>query len=273
MKKKIILLFTLFLTFVLLINTADARRFGGGRSLGKSWSGVSHRNHSSYAYPQNKRTNQVANKKGALKGALMGLVAGGLIGWLISGGAFHGFQGLDFILIAALCFLLFKFFKSRKVMASNKNAYANAYFNQAAYNEGVMFGHNHEAHTNHSSRPSWFNEEKFINGAKRHFINLQAAWDNHDLALIQTYCSPELFENITKERSLYKGLQQTRILNLNARLLDVIDEGDYITAGIEFIAEVISNNQSPEKITEIWSIQHNKLDANGNWVIIGIEQK
>ena len=267
-------MFTIFLSMVLLTSQVDARRFGGGRSFGKSWSSVSSHNKSSYRSALSKGSNFASGKKNMLKGALMGLVAGGLIGSLLSGGGFHGLQGLDFLLIAGAAFFLFRMYQRRKMVPSN--GYGNSAFSHQYQPQNNSFLGSHEANNSDSGQnghPDWFKAQEFIEGAKKHFINLQKAWDQNDLNLIKSYCSPDLYENIVSERSTLASVQTTKVLNLDASLLDLIIEGDVVTAGIEFRATISSNNQTSENIIERWSIQHAKNNAKGDWLIVGIEQK
>ncbi len=271
MKSKILFMFTIFLSMVLLTSSVDARRFGGGRSFGKSWSRSSSAHKSPFSSSRFKNT----SKRGSmLKGALMGLVAGGLIGSLLSGGGFNGLQGLDLLLIAGVCFLLFRLYQRRKMMAG----YANSAFNQQSQaqprNNSFLGGNaSNNSSSNKSDYPAWFKESEFIDGAKKHFMTLQQAWDQNNLSLIESYCSPELFKNIVAERSTLDSSQTTDVLKLDATLLDLVSEGSFVTAGIEFRAQIRSNNQNVENIIEIWSIEHAKNSSNGDWLVVGIDQQ
>lgn len=271
-------MFAIFLSMAVFVNGVEARRFGGGRSFGKSWSSPS-RNSSSYFSKNsaNKASSFSKGRRGSmLKGALMGLLAGGLIGSLLSGVAFHGLQGMDMLILAGIAFLVFRWFQNRKQQTQAYGQHNQSFQQPHQPEQGYQYTNTQQATfqgQNSSQQPSWFNEQKFVEGAKSHFIKLQKAWDNNDLVTIQSYCVPELYNSIAAERADYSGTQQTSVLNLNARLLDIVEEGNMVVAGIEFEATVQSNNEPSERIREVWSIQHEKAHGQGDWLIVGIEQR
>ncbi len=276
MNSKILIFITIFISMALLTTSAEARRFGGGRSFGKSWSSPAHRSSSFSNATSKNRSSLFSGKRSMLKGAFMGLLAGGLLGSLLSGGAFNGFQGMDFLLLAGAAFFLFRMFQKRKMAGNQGQSNASFEQQQAQNNEHSFMGKQEGmggSHHNAHSYPSWFNEKKFVEGAKSHFMTLQNAWDNNDLSTIQTYCVSELYQKIENERVQLQGAQQTQVLSLKANLLDVIDDGAFVIAGVEFIASIRSNNEATENVREIWSIQHAKNHGNGDWLIVGIDQK
>ena len=283
MKSKIVIILTLFITLTFFVQHADARRFGGGRSIGKSWSRSTQGSSGTSSFFGRDRSSQSANKsstnsfsksrssnkRSALKGAFMGLLAGGLLSSLLFGGGFHGFQGMDFLIIFAIGFFLFRLLQKRNSFSNLKSAYANT--QQQSNNQFQQQNHSYREH-DASNRPHWFNEQAFMEQASQHFLSLQEAWDNNNLRLIQSYCSSELYEEISKERLKYSGLQKTEVINLDVKLLDFIQDGEFIVVGIQYSAQLKSNNQSVENIRETWSIAHDKDQARGDWLIVGIEQ-
>lgn len=125
--------------FALTLETADAARFGGGRSFGgKSSMSKPFTNPvpSTSSPTMRQQTTSQAVQPGAaaagsrglfggMGGMLGGLLAGGLIGSLLFGGGMGGGMGgmLDLLLLAGLLYLGFKFFARRRAAAS---ASANA---------------------------------------------------------------------------------------------------------------------------------------------------
>jgi hypothetical protein len=68
--------------------------------------------------------------------------------------------------------------------------------------------------------PAWFDPDAFVQGAKSHFIRLQAAWDRGDVGEIRSYTSPELFEELERERkALGAAPNETEVVRLDAELL------------------------------------------------------
>jgi len=211
------------------------------------------------------------------KGALMGLVAGGLIGSLLSGGGFHGFQGLDFLLIAGAAFFLYRLYQRRNMTAHSGNSNYSTHQAHRSEANGNMFnftGSQSSSFTGNSHQyPAWFNESEFVEGAKKHFMILQRAWEQNDMSLIQTYCVADLYNNIANERAMLEGPQQIEVRSLTAKLLDVVQEGAMVIAGVEFCCEIKSNNEPVERVREIWSIQHASNHGKGDWLIVGIDQR
>lgn len=271
-------MFAVFISMALLTTAAEARRFGGGRSFGKSWSSPSRNTNSFSNFSSAKSSLASAGKRSMLKGALMGLVAGGLIGSMLSGGmgGFNGLQGLDFLLLAGAAFFLFRWYQRKKMSAAPGAPNASFFQGEPTHNANTVSGFmgGREANTaSNSQYPEWFDEKVFVEGAKNHFMTLQAAWDNNDMSLIQTYCVSELYQNLSSERALLSGNQHTQVLSLTAHLLDVVQEGAFVIAGIEFCADIKSNNEPVERVREIWSIQHASHHGKGDWLIVGIDQK
>ena len=271
MKTKFTLIIMLLLSMSMILNTADARRFGGGRSLGKSWSSQSH----SVSKPYNSGRSSILG--GKMKGALMGLVAGGLIGSLLFGGGFNGFQGLDFLLIAGLAFLVFRLLRARQTAITGASNHHYAAQSQQAAPQQQNNTHFDSAapSTTNTSSPAWFDEMQFAQGAKQHYMALQRAWDSGDMESIRSYCSPEFFQEVQTERNKLSGQQFTEILSLETRLIEVQELGVNIIAGIEFKAMLREDKDSSipaKEVIEVWSIQHNKDSAEGDWLIVGITQ-
>ncbi|MDD7804667.1 MAG: Tim44-like domain-containing protein [Endozoicomonas sp. (ex Botrylloides leachii)] len=119
---------------------AEAKRMGGGRSMGKTYktapAPIKSHPYSNNAVQQNKNTEQrttsgreqatpqqKSSRWGMLGSAVAGLAAGGLLASLFGGGSFNGMQGLDFILIALLALSAFFFF--RRLKRNNTHSASN----------------------------------------------------------------------------------------------------------------------------------------------------
>jgi hypothetical protein len=115
MKTLIVAMLTLFVAgAALLPDTADARRLGGGKSFGKQYS-MPRQAQTPQAPQRQQQANNQRNAQGQAAGRggrggmgwlgpLAGLAAGGLLASMFFGGAFEGFQPMDFMLIALLAF-------------------------------------------------------------------------------------------------------------------------------------------------------------------------
>ena len=111
-------------------------------------------------------------------------------------------------------------------------------------------------------------------GAKTHFISLQAAWDKNDLKDIAEYTTPELYAALQNER-LNRGEEThfTEVVTLNTELVEVQREGDEVVASVLF-SGLIREEQSAEakEFTELWHVVHPWDSAEGDWHIAGIQQ-
>ncbi len=105
--KKILTLLTLaILSFGLAAFDAEARRFGGGKSIGKQREAISPQ-----TPPKSAQTPPAASAPAAAgnrwMGPLAGLAAGGLLAALFMGGAFEGINMMDVLMLAALMAAVF----------------------------------------------------------------------------------------------------------------------------------------------------------------------
>lgn len=130
--KKLATLMAMLMAFSLAFTVpdAEARRFGGGKSMGRSFKTAPAPKREP-AFQQNRtdrqqqnatRNQQNNNRKGMFGGFLGGLLAGGLIASLLGGGAFSGIQMMDILILGLLAFVLFKMFRSMsraRAMAGN----------------------------------------------------------------------------------------------------------------------------------------------------------
>ena len=105
--KKLFTLFGVFLvslTLALTAADANAAKFGGKRSFGKSYRTAP----AQQAQPVNSNKPAAAQpagagaKRGMLGGLMGGLLAGGLLAWLFGSGAFEGIQMMDMLILAGV---------------------------------------------------------------------------------------------------------------------------------------------------------------------------
>lgn len=307
MKMLIVALLTLFVAGGLLApEPADAKRFGGGRSLGKQFSAPqkSQAPRPSEATRQPPQQGQAANtgaRQGApaLSGAsrwlgpLAGLAAGGLLASLFFGDAFDGFQIMDFLLIGLLIFGGVMLFKMMRRNAAGVHSGPAAAYGRGSMSPvmppmagvgagqrpaaGAMDGNVQAAPGETlagADTPYWFDGAAFVEGAKTHFIRLQAAWDRSDFRDIREYTSPELFAEVKREReALGSAPNDTEVVRLNAELLGLRRDDDRLIASVRFtglIREDVSGAANP--LDEIWHVAHLWASAEGDWIIIGIQQ-
>jgi predicted lipid-binding transport protein (Tim44 family) len=121
--------------------------------------------------------------------------------------------------------------------------------------------------------PHWFDGPGFLQGAKTHFIRLQAAWDQADFRDIREYTTPQMFAEIQREREQLGGTQYTEVVRIDAQLVTIQRDGDLAVASIRFSGLIREDAQGvAEEFSEIWHVQHVWETPEGDWLIAGIQQ-
>ncbi len=278
---KWIVLLGVLITFAFNSNFAEAKRMGGGRSMGKQTSSAPQKN-AAQQTAQNTMSPQTTPKRN-WGGMLGGLAAGLGLGMLLShfgGGAMM--NGLaNMLMIAAVVmlgiWLLRKFLGAKNRQA--QPAYAGAHFKNYAeqFNEppkavpNIQTGNAQQPSTN---VPTGFDTDGFLRQAKVYFVRLQAAWDAGNVQDIREFTTPEMFAEIrtdlaARDTSVHN---QTDVVTLDAQLLGLEETADYYLASVQFsglIRETADN--APESFTEIWNLSK-PTSGNGGWVLAGIQQ-
>ena len=102
---------------------------------------------------------------------------------------------------------------------------------------------------------------------------MQAANDRKDINDVREYTTPEIFAEISMQmQERGNTVQNTEVLNIDARLLEVSREGDYAVASVRFNAQLRENNGEIENVDEIWNLQTNIRDNQSIWLLAGIQQ-
>ena len=180
MRHFLVMLMVAVMGFGLAVEHAEARRMGGGGNVG-SFSRSADRPAAApnqAAPARQAQPNQAAGSR--MPGMLGGLLAGGLLAALFFGGAFDELRLMDILLIAGLGFLLFRLLARRRtaVAGGPQPAERQPHVAPQAFQPapGATLGGAFD------SPPEWFDRERFLSGAKEHFMTLQRAWDNNDFS-------------------------------------------------------------------------------------------
>lgn len=281
MKRFLTLTIALLAGMTLLMAEAEAKRFGGGSSLGKSYSFSRSKpapTSTNRATQNNAVSNPAARSSGASRwlGPLAGLAAGGLLAAMLFGDGFEGLQILDMLLIAGLIFgaiVLFKAMRSRAATA--RPAGAGAPYQPGGMNyQAEEFGGAAEPQAADYDAPGWFDAAGFVEGAKTHFIRLQAAWDKGDFRDIREYTTPEMYAGLQQEfQRLSQDAHFTEVLTLEAELNAVRREGDQVVASVHFTGLIREDSAAEAgQVGELWHVVHDWDDPDGDWLISGIQQ-
>ena len=276
-----VMVVSLGVLFATGLQTAEAKRIGGGANFGSQKQSFS-RQATTPTTPASTPTRSAAPAAGGASrwlGPLAGLAAGGLLAALFFGGAFDGLKPMDFIIIALFVLGAFMLIRAlRKSSQSTASPYARstagAMPGQAPQPSSIgSFSNAGSSQATLPNAPVWFNEDSFLQGAKEHFTNLQRAWDANDLKTMQEYFTPDLFLELARERARIGDENNvTEVQSLNAQLLDLSREGESVVASVLFQGMVRENYGQPEPIAEIWHVRHAADSAQGDWLIVGIQQ-
>ena len=121
--------------------------------------------------------------------------------------------------------------------------------------------------------PAGFDVDAFQRQAKLNFVRLQTANDAGNMADIKTFVTPEFFAEVEMqylERG--KSTQQTDIVQLDAQLLEVVEEAGQQIASVRFgglLRE--SADATPAAFAEVWHLVR-PADGRTGWVVAGIQQ-
>lgn len=274
--------FAMFMAFVLAIGaggySADvqAKKFGGGKSFGKSFS-ISKAKTTPTATTGAASTTKKSGFLGGLGGGLLGgLLVGGLFASLM-GGAFEGISFGDILLFALIGFLVYKFFIAPKRRAAEQAA-GNGMFRDMS---GQMGGHSQPSPMGGISGfggqpeiqlPPGFNEQAFVKEAKDHYITLQKAWDDNNFDEILDYVSPELYNLLVTERASYgDDKPRTEVVSLMVEIVRGEIVGSTASISLQFSGWIKEGDETSDT-NEIWHLEKNMVNANSNWTIVGIQQ-
>ena len=262
---------------------ANAKRFGGGKSSG---SAPIHQTRQATpttpaAAPAAAPGRAAPAASGASRwlGPLAGLAAGGLLASMFMGDGFEGFQIMDFLIVALIAFLVFRFIAARRRQQQPQMAMpGHAPMQREAHNQPAqpsVFGGSAApaAAAPVINAPAWFNEQSFLAAARNHFQSLQQHWDANEMDKIAEFVTPQMLEFLKRERAeLGDGFQSTYIDNLEVQLDGVDDRPDRTDATLTFRG--VSKNSrfdQGELFSESWHMVR-APGENQPWLVAGIRQ-
>ena len=274
MSKFFTLFFVALISFGLTAQDADARRMGGGSSIGKQRSTTTSQQ---TATPPKPAQAPAAAPAGGNKwlGPLAGLAAGGLLASMFMGGGLAGGMG-NILMILALVGGAFFIFRMLKKPQPQPVQYAG-HTERTAVTDMAAFGSSAApaaAMQASSTRPAWFEDEPFLREAKKQFLRLQDANDRGDINDIREYVTPEMYAEISMQIQERNGrVNKTEVVTLNAEIADVVTEGEVVIASVRFSGMIREEANGPaETFSEIWHIQKSQSQPNATWFISGIQQ-
>lgn len=290
MSKSCLLFCMLMFIFSSLILTfpvdSDAARMGGGRSFGSSSSMSTPAQKPAMrqqtAGQQSAQTSQ-SGRFGGMGGIIGGLLAGTLLGSLLAGNGFSGGGFFDLIILAIIAFVAYKLFIKFRQAKSPAPAPVGDSIGFSPMQRNMSgnpssFGQYEERGTQRSETyqkmdiPANFNVNEFLRGAKLAYTRLQKSWDERNMEDIAQFVTPPVMDVLKEDLAANPNPGKTDILQINADLVDVEQDGESQRAQVYFDVLMRENEQdpAPEQVREIWHFV--KKGDTGNWKLDGIQQ-
>jgi predicted lipid-binding transport protein (Tim44 family) len=287
---------------------AEARRMGGGRSIGRQSNTVQQQHQATPSQPaqsnqamQQQRaqptpTPPAAPNRNRWLGPIAGLAAGLGIAALLShfgmGEAFAGMMANVIIiaLIAMVVIWLIRRFTGRKRdtaqpayagASPSLNAGGTGYSQEPRYSAPPT-GSYLEPQGNPLSTPTisptpvvpaGFDSDAFLRNAKVYFVRLQAAWDVGNVEDIREFTTPEMFAEVRVDLAS-RGTEsnQTDVVQLNAELLGVEERANEYFASVRFSGLLReAPGAAAEPFVEVWNLSKANRAGEG-WLLAGIQQ-
>lgn len=287
---------------------AEAKRMGGGRSIGRQSNITQPSQQSAPSQSPGAPSQAMQQQRPATPpptpaaqpnrsrwlGPIAGLAAGLGIAALLShfglGEAFAGMMS-NLIVIALIAFVAI--WLIRKFMGRKRDAQTPAYAGGAPTLNAGGTGYSQEPRYTAPPAgsylgpqgnplttpevaalpavPAGFDTEAFLRNAKVYFVRLQAAWDAGNMDDIREFTTPEMFAEVKVDLSS-RGAEknQTDVVKLDADLLGVEDRGSEYFASVRFHGLIReTSGGAAESFEEIWNLS--KRTGEG-WLLAGIQQ-
>ncbi len=291
---------------VAMTGDANAKRFGGGRSFGSKSSfsrTFSKPTTSSFSNSRQSSAVGAPNQQGGFArpgmGLMGGLLAGTFLGSMLGGGMGGGGGLFNILIIGALIYFGFKFLKSRggsnSVFGQNNSqqqAPPNQPYNVDPFarreqNSKSAWDHlsskpasasrvepvRHDQVSPEIGVPAGFDTEDFLEGAKAMYTRLQKSWDVRDLADIEYFATKGVVDEIKRQAAEDPEPSKTDIMLINARLLEVKEEGSSTSATVYYdvLLREDANQSQPTQVREVWTFIKENTDS-AMWKLDGLQQ-
>jgi predicted lipid-binding transport protein (Tim44 family) len=282
----------------LTIDSAEAARVGGGRSVGAQRAAPMQRQAQPAAPAQAAKPAAPAPAAPAPAtgnrwlGPIAGLAAGLGLGWLLGHGGFGGMGGMIgsimlMLVVGFAVMMLFRFFSRRNAEASPPVQYAGLGAGSGAElgNETVAAPPPSQMPTAAAGSqpdfrsqfqpqiPAGFDAEGFLKQAKLNFVRLQEANDRGNVDALREITTEDMFASLKVDLLERAGQsQQTDVVALTASLLEVVTEGNMHWASVRFAGSIRETpNTAPVDFEEVWNLQK-PADGKTGWLLAGIQQ-
>jgi predicted lipid-binding transport protein (Tim44 family) len=263
----------LALGFALVLPDAEARRLGGGRSLGAQRT-IAPPSQAVPAKPAQAAPAAAAPAAGGKWAPVLGgLAFGGLIGALFAGSPILG-TILTALMIGLIVFAGLALVRAWRAPrgASSPLQYAGLGSETVAApppSQAAGFDARFPGAEPRVSVPAGFDAGAFVRAAKENFIRLQMANESGRLEELREVTTTEMFEALKADAG---AGQHTDVLTLHADLLEVTTEGARHWASVRFSGLVREiPGTEPTSFEEVWNLVK-PVDGSSGWLLAGIQQ-
>ena len=299
------------LALTLTATHVDAKKIGGGKSVGAQRSSVSDaKSGAPSASPAGAPANAAmaapaAGAAGAtaaaakpsmmsrMAGPLMGIAAGLGLGYLFSqmGGGAAGMIGmllLGLVVVGAIVFFGRKLLSKQQPALAGANAgnpaapfgapaaaqpmqYAGAEATGSASSAAVGGAALSSGLVGGFGIPAGFDKAGFEEQAKKQFMSMQAANDKGDLDAVRDFSTDEFYNQIAKD-VIGGNKEATHVEDLQANLMGIETERGQYWASVEFTGKMREDGMvMGSAFSEVWNLVK-PVDGSKGWLVAGIQQ-
>ena len=277
-------------SFSLAVDSAEARRMGFGRSIGKP-PPIKRQVAPPTQAPKKTVDKTSANTSNALpnksRGGFMGPIAGLAAGLGLA--ALASYMGIGEELMSFLLILLAGiaiFFIVRLVLRNMQSqpslVGAPSSFNRSNIESSTpkkpVMGSTSSYQNTQKETISQDEIESFLENSKKQFIEIQKIWDSRNIDNLKSFCTDDLILELSRQINERTNLfEKTSITELNASWQGMntyfskdgheVDEVYVLFSGM--VRE--NDNSASKEFSEIWTLQRLK-STNDGWLIAGITQ-
>ena len=121
--------------------------------------------------------------------------------------------------------------------------------------------------------PPGFNPEPFLQQAKLQFRRLQEAYDKGDRKALADVMTPEMFAEVSRDLDQRGSHTPTDVVALDAEILEVVTEGRQHVASVRFTGALREDGASEAKpFVEVWNLAK-PVDGSSGWLLAGVQQE
>lgn len=289
-------------TLAFSIPDAEARRLGGGRSIGQQSGNVTQRSVAPAqpaAAPQAPARPTAAAAPARSGNRWLGPIAGIAAGLGLAALASHlgfGEELASFMLIALVVLaavVAFRMLASRRSATGMQPAYQGGYSTSSVGQEAaVRYSPLPQAAAGTAAPvttvgaggaaevapPTWgvpadLDVAAFVRTAKVQFVRLQAVFDAGDLDDLREFTTPEMYAELKLEIDERRGASnRTDVVTLDAQLLGVETTAAEHVASVRFTGMIREQADGEAKpFDEVWNLVK-PVEGSTGWVLAGIQQ-